>query len=1130
MTDSIASRLVRITAVLLLGAVPAAPAAAGGLVNPFIALPWATTGNQFQGQFGFDAATAGDVNGDGFSDVLVGAFLEDNTHFDEGRTHLFLGSAEGLQATVARRYTTAQDTALGGFKVAPAGDVNGDGFADFAISVILWNTPTHADAGKVMIFHGGTNIPFVPNYSLLSPTPAESQHFGRSLAPAGDVNGDGYDDLLVGTQNFTVGGFTQAGIVFVFHGGPNGLAAAPALTWTGAAENGYFGSVVSTAGDVNGDGFADVIIGAPQASVGFLRNGAAHLYLGSASGASATVDTVIVGTAANEYCGSGVANAGDVNGDGYADVLIGCPGFNTNVGQCRLVQGGPFGLGTGSILVNPEALPNEYIGARVATLGDLDGDGFADFGVTARNTPSGGRGRISVFRGGRNAVTYMGDLLTPNGPSGYFGNSLATAGDTNGDGFSEILVGTEDWSVAPGWYEGKAFLYAAPRGVPQLSPGWPRAGAQPGTGYGAALALLPKTSGDIHPLLALGDPGFGGFGRVSFHPGGIFNGIGGNERNPAILGTINAQNLGARLADVGDVNRDGYSDLLVASTTLDNGPISQAGRVDFHPGEANGLLAPSLVLVGDRDFDRVGSALGGRGDVNGDGYHDFVIGAREWDSASLDGCGKAWLFLGSPTGPVASTWTREGVVAGAGLGAAVALTDLDGDGYSDIVVGSSAPASAALPPPGVVEVFYGAPDGPATTPGLTFSGPDPDVSFGATVAAIGDVTGDQVADLGVAAPLQDNLGRVSIYAGSLGRSQRRSAIKTYTGSQPGGRFGAAIAGGGDVDGDGRGDFVIGSPGFDSALPDDGRVDLYRGASELLPATPHFSFSPGITGGKLGECISPLLDANLDGFADMVVGAPGAAGRVYCFMGGSGPGHMAAVTLYEPNIGNRRRIHPALIDDPDEVQTDLLFASPGGRSRIGVEFEVATQNTPFTGIPTQSTGLIYDSDAPDEGAGLLSSVIRVFPRPNLPWPGGGYHLRARFVTRSPFFPRSRWMAPEAHTSGDLDIRTSGAVVDALIPPGPGEFGLRGVVPNPSPGGDASRLSFVLARTSRVQLDLYDVRGALVRRLLDEDRAAGPSTVAWDGRDDSGRAVAAGLYFLELRAGGRADRGRVVRLTP
>ena len=236
-----------------------------------------------------------------------------------------------------------------------------------------------------------------------------------------------------------------------------------------------------------------------------------------------------------------------------------------------------------------------------------------------------------------------------------------------------------------------------------------------------------------------------------------------------------------------------------------------------------------------------------------------------------------------------------------------------------------------------------------------------------------------------------------------------------------------------------------------------------------------------------------------------------------------------ITLYEPNIANKRRVHPARLDATGSVSTEMFYASPAGRARIGIEFEATTQNLPFTGVPTQSTGLIYDSDAPDDGAGLLSSVIRVFPQVNLPWPGRGYHVRARFVTRSPFFPRSRWVMPEAQTSGDLDVWTAGAVVDAGPSPALDQApGLHGVAPNPAPAGAASRVSFALAQPARARIDLYDVRGARVRRLLDEERPAGASAVAWDGLDDQARAVPAGLYFAIFSAEGRTDRARVVRL--
>jgi hypothetical protein len=239
------------------------PAFAGGLIDRFGSPTWEVGGSQPGALLGFSATTAGDVDGDGYGDVIVGAQLEDSTFDNEGAAYLYRGSAQGSALSPSWVYRGRQLDANAGTAVAPAGDVNNDGYADVLVAVPHWDTPTQANAGKVVVFHGGPGgLSLTPAYELFSPTPAVGELFGVTVAPAGDVNGDGYADVLVGSL-FTQGGFVR-GAAYLFEGGVGGLFTTPAKTWTGlAGADTFLGFSLSTAGDVNADGFADVIIGAP---------------------------------------------------------------------------------------------------------------------------------------------------------------------------------------------------------------------------------------------------------------------------------------------------------------------------------------------------------------------------------------------------------------------------------------------------------------------------------------------------------------------------------------------------------------------------------------------------------------------------------------------------------------------------------------------------------------------------------------------------------------------------------------------------------------------------------------------------------------------------------------------------
>lgn len=462
-------------------------------------------------QAGTSVAGPGDLNGDGFDDVAVGAPFNDSFAADAGVSYVLFGGADpnqgfsglflsGLNGTTGFGLAGRTAGERSGAAVGAAGDVNDDGQPDLVIGAPFADDGGIDSGNAYVVFGdaditGGFAIRFLTgldgNWGVGFRGASAADSAGASVASGGDLNDDGVADLIIGAPGASPLGETGAGAAYVVFGGTDfgggfstlflaGLNGSNGFALEGFAAGDAIGTAVAPAGDLDDDGVDDLTLGAPNADPGNTDAGRSYVITGDpvVNGGFDSISLAVLdgtdrfaftGEAPGDRSGVSVASAGDLNNDGIADLVIGAPDRDapaTDSGSVYIVFGDVnVSLGFGDVFLAgldgvrgfelPGIFAGDQTGAAVAPAGDLNGDGIDDLVVGAPGASVNGTdsGSAFVLFGGSNVNLGLSDLFLTglDGANGFringaaagdrFGSSVAAAGDLNADGLDDLLIG-----------------------------------------------------------------------------------------------------------------------------------------------------------------------------------------------------------------------------------------------------------------------------------------------------------------------------------------------------------------------------------------------------------------------------------------------------------------------------------------------------------------------------------------------------------------------------------------------------------------------------------------------------------------------------------------------------------------
>ncbi|MGE4155913.1 MAG: Ig-like domain-containing protein, partial [Hydrogenophaga sp.] len=976
---------VRAIATDLAGNVSAASGTTVVRVIPLPPAPGFVINGQSAGDYsGYSVSSAGDVNGDGLADLIVGAPYADG---DTGRSYVVFGKADGTVVELSDMAAGGTDGFMingqsvddeSGYSVSAAGDVNGDGLADLIVgapnaegwagrSYVVFGKTGYAPMELSAVAAGATGG-FVINGQ------SAGGQSGWSVSSAGDVNGDGLADLIVGApyaegntgRSYVVFGKTEGAAVElsdIAAGGTGGFVINGQSAW------GRSGYSVSAAGDVNGDGLADLIVGAPGADG---NAGRSYVVFGKTGGPAVelfdiadheTDGFVINGQSAWDRSGYSVSAAGDVNGDGLADLIVGAHWSDpatggTNAGRSYVVFGKTRGTavelsdmaagGTDGFVINGQS-DYDNSGWSVSSAGDVNGDGLADLIVGARYA-EGIAGRSYVVLGKTDGTAVELSVIEAGAGGGFVingqsagdtsGYSVSAAGDVNGDGLADLIVGAPYGApTTDREYAGRSYVIFGKTGFDAVNLG------DVALGGDAALPFdFAGTSGaDTWNGTTASETALGGAGDDTLTGNGGADVLyGGAGNDTLVLNADNIAHLSQGLTDgrLARVDGGGGIDTLAvagAGVTLDLTQIANQAAGDPETGSriasiekinlsgtGNNTLNLSVGDVLDMAGMNQFNTTNGWSNVTGTALgtqvlrHQLVIDGDADDQLTSPDAAGTWNFVGTVSDGEGNTYNVFNATNSATSAQLLVNTNITQTLDTLVLPPNppSAPDLAAEDDSGVSDT-----DNITTyTTGLSFSGT---AQEGVTVSLFVDVNNNGVMNMGellgtgvatggnysidtnlavgnynVRAIATDLAGNVSEASGTtVVRVIPPSLGFVINGQSAGDESGYSVSSAGDVNGDGLADLIVGAPlaaggagrsyvVFGKA---DGRVvelsDMAAGGTDGFVINGQSAFY-----NSSGEFVSAAGDVNGDGLADLIVGAPyeeGSAGRSYVVFGKTG---------------------------------------------------------------------------------------------------------------------------------------------------------------------------------------------------------------------------------------------------